>query len=112
MASGPAIERRWGRRGEELAELAERAIEMEAGYLASGLRNIVYTLAPQRIILGGGVSALPGLVDLVGLELLETMNGYAALPEHSSGFVVAPGLGTNSGAAGALALAEIAYSSN
>lgn len=112
MASGPAIERRWGRKGEELAELADRAIEMEAGYLASGLRSIVYTLAPQRIILGGGVSSLPGLIDLVGSKLLDTMNGYAALPEHAEGFVVPPGLGTDSGAAGALALAEIAYSSN
>jgi fructokinase len=106
MAAGPAIEERWGRRGEELRELEEQAIELEAKYLASGFRNIVYAVAPERIILGGGVGSMPGLVERVQAELLATMNGYAVLPEHQADFVVAPGLGVNSGAAGALALAE------
>jgi fructokinase len=108
MASGPAIEDRWGRRGEELGDLLEAAVELEAAYLASGLRNVVYTLAPERIILGGGVSTLPGLIEAVRVRLLEDMNGYALQPEHEDGFVVLPGLGGGSGAAGALALAEMA----
>jgi fructokinase len=66
----------------------------------------VYAVAPERIILGGGVGSMPGLVERVQAELLATMNGYAVLPEHRADFVVAPGLGANSGAAGALALAE------
>ncbi len=108
MAAGPAIEQRWGRRGEDLAELLGQAVDLEAGYLASGMRSMVYTLAPQRIILGGGVSSLPGLIETVRAKLLVTMNGYALQPEHERDFVVPPGLGVNSGAAGALALAEMA----
>ncbi len=108
MAAGPAIEERWGRRGEALDELLAPAVDLEARYLASGMRSMVYTLAPERIILGGGVSALPGLIEAVRDRLLETMNGYALQPEHQLGFVVPPGLGVNSGAAGALALAEMA----
>lgn len=106
MAAGPAIEARWGRRGEDLGDLAEKAVALEAKYLASGFRNVVYTVAPERIILGGGVGAMPGLVEQVQEQLLLSMAGYAVLPEHRDGFVVPPGLGTNSGAAGALALAE------
>ncbi len=110
MAAGPAIEERWGRRGEDLGELQGPAIALEAAYLASGFRNMVYTVAPERIILGGGVGSMPGLVAQVQQRLLDTMHDYAVLPEHRQAFVVPPGLGPNSGAAGALALAESALS--
>jgi fructokinase len=106
MAAGPAIEERWGRRGEALGELTEGAVELEAAYLASGLRQFVYTLAPERIVIGGGVSEMPGLLERVRSRLLEEMAGYAVQPEHEGAdFVVPPGLGSGSGAAGALALA-------
>lgn len=106
MASGPAILARWGRPGHDLGPLTERAVALEAHYLASGFRSIVYAVAPQRIILGGGVSELPGLLEAVRRSLLEQLNGYAVLSEHESDFVVAPGLGTDAGVAGALAIAE------
>jgi fructokinase len=105
MAAGPAIEERWGRRGEDLGDLLEPAVDLEARYLASGFRNVVYTLAPERIILGGGVASLPGLVPAVGRLLVAEMRRYAVQPEHLSGYVVEPGLGVNAGMAGALALA-------
>jgi fructokinase len=108
MACGPAIAARWGRAGQDLGDLTERAVDLEARYLASGFRSLVYALAPQRIILGGGVSELPGLFERLRFHLVEDMNGYALQPEHESGFVVPPGLGSNSGLAGAMALAEIA----
>jgi len=106
MASGPAILARWGRPGHDLGPLTERAVALEAHYLASGFRSIVYAVAPQRIILGGGVSELPGLLEAVRRSLLEQLNGYAVLAEHESDFVVSPGLGTDAGVAGALAIAE------
>ncbi len=108
MASGPAIAARWGRRAEHLAgEELQRAVELEAAYLAAGLRTIVYTLAPERIVLGGGVSDLPGLFPALRANLTETLGSYPGLPEHSSeGFVVPAALGDMAGPAGALALAE------
>jgi fructokinase len=108
MASGPAIAARWGRPGQDLGDLTARAVDLEARYLASGFRSLVYTLAPERIIVGGGVSELPGLLDRVRAYLLEDMNGYALQPEHQSEFVVPPGLGSNAGLAGAMALAQLA----
>ncbi len=109
MAAGPAIEQRWGRRGEELGELLAPAVDLEASYLASGLRQYVYVLAPERIIVGGGVSELPGLMPALRERLLEQMAGYGVLEEHlRDDFVSLPGLGPNSGAAGAFALAAAA----
>jgi fructokinase len=110
LASGPAIEGRWGIGGEALSgpNLAT-AVEIEAFYLAQMIRNLVYVLAPERVIVGGGVSHLPALLDRVNESLIDQLSGYPGLAEHESGFVVPPGLGDMSGVAGALVLAARAF---
>jgi fructokinase len=107
MASGPAIEARWGRPAEEVED-TDRLVEIEAATIAAGLRQIVYILAPERVVLGGGVSKLPGLHARVNAALVEQMSDYAVMAGHRSDFVVPPGLGDDSGVAGALALAMAA----
>ncbi len=64
MAAGPALEKRWGLRAENLPA-GHPAWELEAHYLALGLRNLICTLSPQRIILGGGVMQRPHLFPLI-----------------------------------------------
>jgi fructokinase len=109
LASGPAIEGRWGAPGERLSGTdLTMAVEIEAFYLAQMMLNLVYILAPERVIVGGGVSRLPGLLDLVNRRLVIELSGYPGLPEHDSGFVVPPGLGDMSGLAGGMVLAESA----
>lgn len=105
LASGPAIADRWGRPAEELDEIIDQVVDIEARTLASGIRQIVYVLAPEVVILGGGVSKLPGLHAAVHAALLEEMAEYGTLEGHREGFIVAPGLGDDAGVAGALALA-------
>ena len=105
MASGTAMEARWGRPADELGAVLVEALEIETHYLAAGFRQFVYTLAPDVIVMGGGVAQLDGLHSLVNIRLVEMMSGYAIQAEHRSGYVVAPGLGEDSGIAGALALA-------
>jgi fructokinase len=105
MASGTAMEARWGRPADDLGVDLGEALEIETHYLAAGFRQFVYTLAPEVIVMGGGVAQLAGLHSGVNARLVEMMSGYATQPEHRSGFVVAPGLGEDSGIAGALALA-------
>jgi fructokinase len=112
MAAGGTLAARFGRPGERLdgADLRQAA-EWEAGYLAAGLRTIIYTIAPERIVIGGSVAGLPGLFPLVRTKLLETLAGYGALPEHGADEFVAPaGLAGLAGPAGALVLAENALS--
>lgn len=112
MASGPAMTARWGRPAQELAGAGlERAVAVEAHYLAAGLRNVVYALAPERIVLGGGVAGLPGLLPALRARLADALAGYPGLPEQAADdFVLPPGLGAAAGATGALVLAERARS--
>ena len=107
MASGPAIERRWGASGPHLADRAE-VWELEAGYLAQAVQALTYVVAPQRIVIGGGVAQQPGLVALVEKKAAAALGGYAASPALQrgiDGYVVAAALGQDAGLLGALALA-------
>ena len=110
MASGPALAARFGRRAETFdAATRDEAVEVVADYLGAALRDLVFTLAPERIVLGGGLTQLPGLVVRVRRAFARNVANYPALPEHQDpGFVVPAGLGQQAGPAGALLLAELA----
>ena len=108
LAAGPAIEARWGRRGETLPE-EHPAWPLEARYLAHGLVNFILTLAPQRIVIGGGVMSQQHLFELVRAEVQSLLNGYVQAPEiidEIDAYIVPPGLGDRAGVLGAMALAE------
>ncbi|MGH3790377.1 MAG: ROK family protein [Pseudonocardiaceae bacterium] len=111
MASGVAIAARWGHPAEQLdGDELRAAVALEAAYLAAGLRAIVYSIAPQRIVIGGGVAGLPGLFPLVRASFTETLAGYPGLPEHTAeDFIVPAALGPLAGPAGALVLADHAH---
>lgn len=108
MASGPAIAGRWGRPAEELTgALRQKAMAMEAGYLAVGLRSIVFSFAPERIVIGGGVGLTPGLIPRVRKVLTEDLGGYPGVGDFAQpGFLRAAKLGGMAGPAGSLALAQ------
>ncbi len=108
LASGPALEARWGARGETLP--AEHpAWALEARYLALACASYICTLSPRRIILGGGVMARPALFPLIRRDVRELLGGYIQVPailREIEAYIVPPGLGAQSGVSGALALAE------
>ena len=108
LASGSAVAARWGSPAESLAESeAAAAAALVTGYLAQGLRAVVYTLAPERIVVGGGVTALPGFHSRLRDDLAASLAGYPGLSEHEAeDFVVAPGLGDLAGVIGGLAIAR------
>ena len=112
MVAGPALAARFGVGAETLTPTdAEHAADLVAAYLASGLRSIVYATAPRRIVIGGGVTRLPGVMTRVHAALQRELAGYPGLPEHADpGFVTAPGLGDMAGIAGAFVLAAEADS--
>lgn len=108
LASGPAIEGRWGARAETLSA-DHPAWELEAHYLAFGLVNLISVISPQRIILGGGVMKQLQLFPLIRHKVRELLNGYVRVPaisEENESFIVSPGLGNRAGVLGAIALAE------
>lgn len=102
MAAGPALESRFGDgdwRGDE------EVLALAAHYVAQGIVNLVYTIAPERVVVGGGVSSLPRFHDRLRHEVGEHLAGYPT--ERDLELLVSrPGLGSLSGLAGGLILAE------
>ncbi|NOY97708.1 MAG: ROK family protein [Chloroflexi bacterium] len=108
LASGPAIEARWGQRAETLPS-DHPAWELEAHYLALGLATFICTLSPQRIILGGGVMAQAQLFPKIQRGVQTLLNNYVQVPEILQGidtYIVPPALGNRAGVLGAMALAQ------
>jgi fructokinase len=107
LASGPAINRRWGQNAETLPD-SHPAWELEAEYIALALMNLIYAYSPERIVLGGGVSQHIGLLEVVRRKVQQGLNGYIQSPvllNAIDGYIVPPSLGNRSGVLGAIAMA-------
>jgi len=108
LASGPAIEKRFGTRGETIPD-EDPFWDIEADYIASALCNYILILSPKRIILGGGIMERTFLFPLIRRKVLELLNGYVeseSLLKNIEQYILPPGLGNRSGSLGAIALAE------
>jgi fructokinase len=108
LASGPAMEARWGIPPSALP-VDHPAWALEANYLALALAAWVCTLSPRRVLLGGGVMQQSHLLPLIRAELARILNGYIQASELLSGldrFVTRPQLGSRAGVLGGLILAE------
>ena len=109
MASGPAIEKRWGKSAKDLNENND-VWELEADYIAQALTTVIYALSPQKIILGGGVMHQKQLFPLIREKVLEDINNYIDTKElrNIANYIVPASLNDKQGVMGALKLAEIA----
>ena len=108
LANGPAMEKRWGARAETLP-LEHPAWALEANYLALALVNLICTLSPQRIILGGGVMSQAQMFPMIRARVQELLNGYLQFPEVLEGieqYIVPPALGGRAGVLGSIAVRE------
>ena len=103
LASGPAIDKRWGSPAHLLAP-EHPAWEMQAWYLAQGILAACAILSPAMIILGGGVSQATGLHEKVARHLDALSAGYF---ENLGSRLTAPQLGQQAGIIGAMLLNEI-----
>ena len=107
MASGPAIEARWGKSGEKLTDRSD-VWELIAYYLAQALMNYILTLSPKRIVLGGGVMKQTRLYQLIRENIARLINGYVPLPALDE-YIVPPALADDQGIMGALKLAHKSF---
>jgi fructokinase len=113
MASGPSLKARWGQPAIKLA-LDHKAWEFEAYYIAQAISTLMYTISPQRIILGGGVMHQEQLFPAICTKTIELINGYIqedSLLKHIDQLIIPPALGDRAGATGALELARLALES-
>lgn len=102
MASAMAMTQRWGKAPRDVD--ASNAWDLEAHYLARGIHNIILTLTPDLIILGGGVVQRQGLIEMVRMQVDQLIAGYIQLPDLES-YITLPQLDQNAGVTGALLLA-------
>lgn len=108
LASGPALRRRWRRDPADLAERLPRARSIEAFYLAQLVVTLEYALSPLVVALGGGVAAMPGLLDAVVSASADLLGGARGDHPLATGrpFVHLSGLDGQAGLVGALTLAH------
>jgi fructokinase len=108
LASGPAIQARWGKPAEDLPP-GHAAWALEAHYLALGVANLALTLSPQRIVIGGGILRQTHLFAPIRDAFLSLLNSYVrhpALARSINEYIVPPELGGRAGVLGALVLAQ------
>ena len=107
MAAGPAIEARWGRKAASLSP-DHAAWRLEAHYLGQAVAGFVLTLAPERVILGGGVMKQRQLFPMIREVVQTRLNSYyplAPLTQGADTYIVPPALGDDAGVLGGIALA-------
>ena len=106
LASGAAIERRWGRSLDQLGD-EPGALALIAGYVGHLAATLVLLHMPDRLIFGGGVMKAPGLIESVRAQTAARLNGYVRHPRLDEGlerYIVTPGLGDDAGITGAIEL--------
>jgi fructokinase len=108
LAAGPAMEKRWGQRAENLPA-NHPAWNLESDYIASALMAYAHVLSPERIIIGGGIGQLAHLLPRIQQKTRAQINNYIQSPiiqNEIERYIVNPGLGGRAGVLGAIALAQ------
>ncbi len=91
-------------------KLANEIWDETCRFLALGIGNIITLIAPEAVIIGGGIAAATG--DLLLEPLKKLLPDYISMVPMEKFKVLAAELGSRSGVCGALVLAKKAHSNN
>lgn len=114
LCSGPALEKRTGVPAHQLPP-DHPAWALETQYIAYAIANLVCTLSPKRVIVGGSVRKAGQLGEAaffaqIREKVRAALNGYVVSPSLSAdgieSYIVPPLLGDDAGVCGAIALAQ------
>ncbi len=108
LAAGPAIAARIGVDAKALPD-EHPTFDIEAYYLAQMCVNLIVTLSPRMILLGGGVMQRETLLNKVRSETVRLLGGYVQAPEITERideYIVKPALFPVSGLVGAYILGK------
>lgn len=111
LASGPAVEERWGDKAYNLADRQE-VWEMEAYYIAQAVADYILCYSPEKVVLWGGIMHVERLFPMVRGKVQELLNGYVHHPmveERIDDYIVPPALGEDPGILGAVRLGMLEY---
>ena len=103
LASGPAIEERFGVKAAELPG-DSLAWEIESFYLAQALVDFTLVYSPKRIVLGGGVMHQKQLFPKIREKYREMLNHYVDTPyvKDLNNYIVPYSLNDNQGIMGCI----------
>lgn len=104
LASGPAIEERWGISAKSLPDDHE-AWKLEAYYIAQALVNYTLILRPDIIVLGGGVPHREVLLPLIRNHFEKLLADYVDIPSVDQ-YIVTVQNNDNAGILGSFLLAK------
>ena len=106
LAAGPALGARINGNAKDLPD-DHPLFALEAHYLAQMCVNLILTLSPEKIILGGGVMQRGSLFPMIRRETLRLLGGYVQTRQVLSGmedYIVPPALYPVSGLYGSYLL--------
>ncbi|MCV2886309.1 ROK family protein [Aestuariibacter sp. AA17] len=109
LASGFALNHIWQQPAETLP-IEHKAWQIEVGVLSQLCHNLMMTLSPQKILMGGGVMAKTGLLERVQAATDSSLAKYISLPSHQhiSDIICSPYFEQDAGLYGGFALAQSA----
>ena len=105
MASGPAIQARWGTTPSSLAG-RDDVWNLEADYLAQLARVLTYAFSPDKILFSGGVGARKHLGPRIATATGRHLGGYSVSHAANPDLIATAALGNDAGLMGAALLAE------
>ncbi|MFC4700566.1 ROK family protein [Glaciecola siphonariae] len=108
LASGTSMQKIWNQSTQDMPQ-DHPAWETEANVLGQVCHNLLMTLSAQKIILGGGVMQQSFLLPKIIEQTEKNLGDYICFPQDLalSDIITAPGLSTDSGLLGALALLDV-----
>ena len=114
LAAGPALGARANGNAKDLPD-DHPLFALEAHYLAQMCVNLILTVSPEKIILGGGVMQRASLFPMIRRETQRLLGGYVQTEQVLSGiddYIVPPALFPVSGLYGSYLLGRQALAQN
>ena len=114
LAAGPALGARTNGNAKDLPD-DHPLFALEAHYLAQMCVNLILTVSPEKIILGGGVMQRASLFPMIRRETQRLLGGYVQTEQVLSGidgYIVPPALFPVSGLYGSYLLGRRALKQN
>ncbi len=110
MASGPALGKRFGGKGEDIPD-DDPVWDIEAYYLAQLVRNCIQITAPNVVVMGGGVMERQSLFPRIREKVLEQLSGHYIFEESADmdTYIVPSTLGGEQALKGCLAMAAATF---
>ncbi|MFT4596460.1 MAG: fructokinase [Paracrocinitomix sp.] len=105
MASGPAMQARWGTTPSSL-DGRDDVWNLEADYLAQLAGVLTYAFSPDKILFSGGVGARKHLAPRIATATSRHLGGYSVSHAANPNLIATAALGNDAGLIGAALLAE------